>query len=109
MIVDLNWAVGADKIGIKGNKGKVSYRGELFIDLLEEENYVLLNNLKLATEGPWTRENPATGGKSSLDVAIASSNLLPYIRAVMVDMERTFSAARELRTMIWMLIKYSRK
>ena len=60
LIGDLNHSVGADKLGIKGNKVKVSYGGELLRDLLEEENYVLLNNLELATGGPWTREDPAT-------------------------------------------------
>ena len=48
----------------------------------------------MVTGGPWTREDPATGGKSALDLAITSSNLLPYVRTVMVDRERTFSAAR---------------
>ena len=94
LIGDLNRSVGADELGIKGNKVKVSYGGQLLRDLMEEENYVLLNNLELATGGPWTREDPATGGKSALDLAIASPNLLPYVRAVMVDRERTFSAAR---------------
>ena len=94
LIGDVNRAVGADELGVKGNKEKVSFGGELVRDLVESKDYVIFNNLEIAVGGPWTREDPADGGLSCLDLAIGSVNLLPFLRVVEVDSRRKVSAKR---------------
>ena len=91
---DHNRAVGADDLGVKGNKEKVSFGGQLLRDLVESKEYVMFNNLDLAVGGPWTREDPADGGLSCLDLCIGSANLLPYLKSVEVDSLRKMAASR---------------
>ena len=79
LIGDLNRAVGAEPWGIKGNKTNISFGGQLVRDLLEQEEYILLNNLDLIEGGPWTwvsRSDP--GIKSCLDLAIISDLVLAF-------------------------------
>ena len=47
----MNRAVGDDKWGVKGNKQTISYGGKLVRDLLENEEYILLNNLDIVCRG----------------------------------------------------------
>jgi hypothetical protein len=59
LIGDMNRAVGDGKWGVQGNKPNVSYGGRLMRDLLESEEYILLNNLSLVEgvdNGPWTMD-----------------------------------------------------
>ena len=55
---------------------------------------MIVNNLALTEGGPWTREDPADGGLSCLDLAIASKNLEPYLDRMVVDSARKFTPKR---------------
>ena len=91
MIGDWNRAVGDDELGVEGNKSQVSYEGGLIMDLVSTGKYFLLNNLGLARGEPGTRICPETGSQSCLDLAIGSSNLLPYIKMVLIDSGRLYA------------------
>ena len=91
---DINRAVGADELGVRGNKEKISFGGQLLRDLVETKDYVIFNNLEMAVGGPWTREDPADGGLSCLDLCIGSVNLLPFLNSVEVDSQRKVAARR---------------
>ena len=82
---DLNRAVGCGEGGVLGNKSEVSYGGRLVRDLLATGDYHMLLNLSLTKGGPWTRICPGTGNLSCLDLSIGSTNLLPFVRKVLVD------------------------
>ena len=58
LLGDFNKQIGSDYLGIEGNKQIISYGGQLVRDLLASENYVLVNNTKMSSGGPWTREDP---------------------------------------------------
>ena len=84
---DFNRAIGNDRLGVPGNKEKISGGGEMVRDLLREGEYVLVNRLGLAKGGPWTRVDPASGVLSCLDLTLISSNLLPYVEGFVIDDE----------------------
>ena len=80
VIGDMNRALGDGQWGIKGNKSNISFGGKLIRNLLESEEYILLNNLDIIEGGPWTwtsRSDPSI--KSCLDLAIISRNLCPRL------------------------------
>ena len=75
MIGDLNRAIGADRLGVKGNKPKISKGGKMVRELLEEGEYVLLNNSEKAVGGPWTWVCRSDGNvKSCLNLVIVSAD-----------------------------------
>ena len=96
---DMNRAVGCGKQGVEGNKSLVSYGGSMIRDLIGSGDYFLLNNMSLATGGPWTRICPGTGSSSCLDLVIGSSNLLPYVRTMKIDSGRVFAPRRAVSKM----------
>ena len=63
-------------------------------EMLEDEQYVLLNNLDMVEGGPWTRMDAADGSLSVLDLAIASTNLIPFLKVVVVDSTKNFTPMR---------------
>ena len=80
MIGDMNRHIGCGEYGVAGNSYEVSYGGKLIRELLQTDEFVLLNGLNLAEGGPWTwvrRGDPSC--RSCLDLAIASANLVPYV------------------------------
>ena len=86
LIGDLNKKVGADNLGVTGNKPTVSYGGHLVRDLVESGDYFLANNTPEAVGGPFTREEPADAHlslekrrKSCIDLVLISTNLRPSI------------------------------
>ena len=97
IIGDWNRAVGDGELGVKGNKSQVSFGGGLIRDLVSTGNYFILNNIGLAKGGPWTRVCPGTGSLSCLDLAIGSSNLLPYVRMVQIDNDRMYAPRRAFK------------
>ena len=94
IVGDLNRAVGCDENGVAGNKNQVSYGGRLVRELIATGDYFILNNLKLTEGGPWTREDPAYGTWSCLDLAIGSQNLKNCVVKVVVDTEKKFTPYR---------------
>ena len=97
-IGDMNRAVGADDLGIKGNKTSISNGWKLIRDLMETKEFILLNNLDIVEGGPWTwisRSDPRV--RSCLDLAIISKNLMPFVSKVVIDKDRKFTPYRVLR------------
>ncbi len=72
---DLNKLVGSDSLGVPGNNSEVSPCGRLLRDLLAGGDWVLVNGLgeEVVTGGPFTRQDPATGKESCLDLFVVSS------------------------------------
>ena len=94
VVGDLNRAVGSSELGVKGNSEKVSYGGQLIRELISAGDYLILNNLSIAKGGPWTRICPGDGGRSCLDLAIGSRELVQYVSSVQVDCERQYTPRR---------------
>jgi hypothetical protein len=95
LIGDLNRKIGNDQWGVKGNHSEVSMGGQLLRDLFASEDYALINNSDKCVGGPFTREEPGDkDNKSCLDLAIASVNLLPFIKSMEIDSKREFTPMR---------------
>ena len=95
IIGDLNRGVGGGELGVAGNKEKISFGGQLVRDLIDSEEYVIVNNLGLAEGGPWTWVDPADPQhRSCLDLAIVSQNLLPFVTDMKVDSSRKITPKR---------------
>ena len=54
LLGDLNRAIGTGNEGVPGNHEKVSYGGQLVREILQDQEYVLLNSIQQAEGGPWT-------------------------------------------------------
>ena len=94
---DLNKLIGSDELGVPGNHTEVSPGGRLLRDLLRTEDWVLVNSLvegEVVQGGPFTREDPATGALSCLDVMVASRELRPFIKKMVIDKERKMAVSR---------------
>ena len=95
LIGDFNAAIGEGELGIKGNHGKVSYRGKLIREMLQEKEFVLINSLELVEDGPWTWESRSDPNKKScLDLVMLKQNLVPYISSLLVDKKRAHAPCR---------------
>ena len=95
IIGDFNWAIGAGKEGVEGNKPKISPGGKLVRELLEEGEYILANNLKKTMGGPWTWICRADGAiRSCLDLVIISADLEPYLNSMVIDTEFEYAPFR---------------
>ena len=96
---DMNRAIGAGEYGVKGNKEQISAGGELIREhMLKTGEFVLLNNLSLTEGGPYTWVQPGKEEvKSCLDLALASANLAPFVRNVVIDKDRKFTPRRVIR------------
>ena len=96
---DMNRAIGADEFGVRGNKEQVSHGGELIREqLLKTKEFVLLNNLSLTVGGPFTWVQAGNESiRSCLDLALVSSNLVPFIEKMTIDKEKNFTPRRILK------------
>ena len=96
---DQNKLVGSDKLGVPGNSPEVSVGGRLLGELLATGDWFLVNGLyiKVVNGGPFTRQDPATGRLSCLDLFVTSRELLPYIEKLEIDSEREFTPARAVK------------
>ena len=96
---DLNKLVGTGQLGVPGNHPEVSLGGRLLRDLLATRNWYLVNGLgqEFVTGGPYTREDPATGIMSCLDLFIVSRELLPYVKKLQIDSQREMAMARSVK------------
>ena len=64
-------------------------------ELLEDGEYVLLNNSEKAVGGPWTWICRSDGNvKSCLDLVIVSADLEPFLENLITDTEFEFGPAR---------------
>ena len=89
---DLNKLVGNI---IPGNSPNVSLGGKLLRKLLDTGNWILVNGLggEIVKGGPYTRQDPATGNQSCLDLFIVSKNMLPFIDTLVIDSDRKMTPA----------------
>ena len=98
IIGDLNRALGNDKWGIIGKNSRVSNSGEFLRDLIKTGDFTILNNLDKSDKGPWTWiDRKDNNIKSCLDIAIASTALVPYVVNFEVDRERKFTPRRVIK------------
>ena len=89
---DLNRHVG--KL-IPGNVDKTTYGGDLLIQFLKSDRYVLVNSSNKSSGGPWTRVNPADhDSRSVLDLAIISKDLFKYLEVMNIDKDRKVTPFR---------------
>ena len=95
IVGDLNKAIGNDEFGVKGNKSKISPGGKLIRNLIKNHLYIVINNLDLVKDGPWTWvDRKDSNVKSCLDIGIMSAALLPYLTEVEVDINKKFTPRR---------------
>ena len=101
LVGDLNKAVGADNLGVKGNKPTISYGGQLVRNLVDTKEYFLANNTPEAEGGPFTREEPGDvhlpwerRRKSCLDLILISTNLKPFYSSLLIDSRRKITPKR---------------
>ena len=96
---DLNKHVGRGELGVPDNTRDVSLGGHLLRDLLGSRNWTLVNGMgkEVVRGGPFTRKDPATNQMSCLDLFIVSSNLLPYVKELVIDSERKFAVSRAVK------------
>ena len=92
---DLNKWIGSGELGVPGNHPEVSLGGKLLRELLATRNWVLVNGMgeEVVTGGPFTREDPATGSRSCLDLFVVSKETIPYINKLEIDSERKLGIA----------------
>ena len=95
MAGDFNKKVGNDELGVTGNHPEITFGGELVRELVASEEFILVNNSEVARGGPFTRWDPSDETKKScIDLVLASANLMPFIRELVIDKERTFTPMR---------------
>ena len=96
---DLNKLVGDDELGVPGNSPEVSPGGRLLRGLLATGEWALVNAMgeQVVQGGPWTREDPATGGLSCLDMFVVSEGLRPHVKRLDIDSKRGMAASRVMR------------
>ena len=79
-----------------GNNDKVSHGGQLIRDMIKDKDYVMLNNMAIG--GPWTWvQRGKESIRSCLDIGIASRNLVPFVKSVIIDENRQFTPRRVIR------------
>ena len=95
MVGDMNKQVGDGILGVPGNHPQVSPGGRLVRDLVQSGDWVLVNALEGRVEGgPFTRQDPATGRQSCLDLWLCTAGLVPHVTSLVVDSGRTMVVAR---------------
>ena len=96
---DLNKLVGNDNLGVEGNHQEISYGGRLLRNLLATDNWTLVNGMgkEVVEGGPFTREDPATGILSCLDLFIVSKELRPFVTKLTIDKEKKMTVARAIK------------
>ena len=73
IIGDVNRSIGNGEFGVKDNNPKFSAGGNLILNLLKTEKFLLLNSLNKCCGGPFTRIDPSNPKiKSCLDLCIIS-------------------------------------
>ena len=98
IIGDMNRHIGNDEHGVQGSKDKISFGGTLIRKLVQECQYVVINNLDLVVGGPWTWvDRQDSSRKSCLDLGIMSASLLPFLSKVEIDKERKITPRRVIK------------
>ena len=96
---DMNRHVGSGEYGIQGNKNYISYGGQYIRKLIQDRQYILINNLDIVQGGPWTwQDRKDVMRNSCLDLCIISISLLPYVHSVVVDKDLKFTPRRVVKT-----------
>ena len=99
IIEDMNRHDGTGEHGIKGNKKYISHCGQLIRNLIQDNLYILINNLDLVEGGLWTwQDRKDNRKKSCLELCIMSISLLPHIHKVVIDKDLKFTPRRVVKT-----------
>ena len=97
LLGDLNKHVG--KV-IEGNNEKISFGGNLILELLKSNKYSLVNSTNKVKGGPFTRYNPAAPdddkSKSCLELVIISRSLLKNVKELIIDKDFKFTPGRPI-------------
>ena len=96
---DLNKLVRSDHLGVQGTSPEISVGGKLLREMLTTGDWVLVNGQgsEVVEGGPYTREDPATGKLSCLDLYIVSRELWPYVNKLVIDRDKKFTPARPIK------------
>ena len=98
LIGDMNKLVGHGPLGVENNTSKVTFGGKLVHRLLEDGKYLLLNNSKKCTGGPFTRIDPSDSKtKSCLSLVIISPGLEEFFDELRIDEKREFTPHRAIK------------
>ena len=99
LLGDQNKLVGNDQYGVPGNSSEISLGGKLLRELISTGNWCLVNGLgpDIVKGGPFTRQDPATGNQSCLDLCVVSIDLLPYVENLVMDSKRKIAVARAVK------------
>ena len=98
LVGDLNKLVGDGSLGIPGNNPEVTAGGQMVRDLVESGNWVLINSMEEVVQGgPYTRQDPATGRGSCLDLWLCTAGLRPHVSSLKIDSDRKWTVARPVR------------
>ena len=85
---------------IPNNHDRVTAGGKLVRDLLESDQYILLNGSPKEVDGPFTREDPSdpknNQKKSVLDLIIISKGLYKYVESLTIDKYRKFTPCHSI-------------
>ena len=79
---DANVHVG--KQGIKGCNDVQDWGGEVFLEMIESEGLILLNNLDLCN-GVVTRVDPRDGNESTIDLVICNTYMIRSVKKMDID------------------------
>ena len=96
---DLNKLVGIGQFGVPGNHKEIYFGGRLLRKLVETGNWFKVNGLgqEIVKGGPFTRQDPATGNRSCLDLFVVSAELLPYVQNLTIDSQREMAVTRAVK------------
>ena len=95
---DMNKHVGCDDLGVPGNKPEVDRGGHMVRALLATGDWLLVNAMgeEVVEGGPFTREDPATGALSCLQLFIVSRELRPFVTKLVIDSALELTVGRSV-------------
>ena len=82
LVCDANVHVGSD--GVKNCKDAQDWGGKMLLSMLKDEGLVLLNDVS-SCKGVVTRVDPRNGHKSTIDLAICNTFMLPNVKGMAID------------------------
>ena len=96
---DLNKLVGQGVLGVPGTSPEISLGGKLLREMLATKDWVLVNGQgkEIVEGGRFTRQDPASGKLSCLDLTIVSRELWPYVDKLVIDSDRKMTPARTVK------------
>ena len=106
---DLNKLVGNDELGVEGNHEEITLGGKLLREMLRRGDWILVNSMgdEIVEGGPFTREDPASGGLSCLDLFVVNRRLKRYVSKLSIDSKRKKAVANIVKRKGKLKVTYS--